>query len=116
MANPPAYSDAIDEEFVAAVPSEMRELRACIPCLLVKTFSQFLEQGCENCPFLGLQDEQERCREVTTDQFEGLVSVMNPKESWVARWIRVCKSPVITYLGSFTNLFISETGSRLLRC
>mmetsp|Transcript_37138 Transcript_37138/g.46461 ORF Transcript_37138/g.46461 Transcript_37138/m.46461 type:complete len:96 (+) Transcript_37138:277-564(+) len=83
------YDDAIDKEMVANIPNEIRGLRACIPCLLVKTFTQFYEQGCENCEFLALQDDRERCMEITTDQFEGLVGVMDPKNSWVSRWIRV---------------------------
>mmetsp|Transcript_49 Transcript_49/g.71 ORF Transcript_49/g.71 Transcript_49/m.71 type:complete len:128 (+) Transcript_49:201-584(+) len=90
MANP-AYADAIDQEMVASVPTDMRGLRACIPCLLVKTFTQFYEEGCENCQFLEMEGNRDRCLEVTTDQFEGLVSVMKPKESWVGRWIRVSK-------------------------
>ena len=83
--------DAIDDDLSASVPAEMKGLRACIPCMLVKTFHQFYEQGCENCTFLGLQEDRERCNEVTTANFQGLVAVMDPKQSWVARWLRVAK-------------------------
>ena len=38
------YKDAIDDELVASLPTEMRGLRACIPCMLVKTYAQFYEQ------------------------------------------------------------------------
>eukprot|EP00959_Pyramimonas_sp_CCMP1952_P278835 5830171-Pyramimonas_sp.AAC.1 len=30
-----------------------RNLRACLRCRLLKSFSQFYENGCENCPFVG---------------------------------------------------------------
>ena len=34
---------------MANLPSELKGLRACMVCTLVKTMNQFLDQGCDNC-------------------------------------------------------------------
>ena len=36
----------------ASVPSALRGIRACKRCGLLKTLDQFINEGCENCPFL----------------------------------------------------------------
>ena len=36
----------------ASVPTSMRGIRACKRCGLLKTLEQFINDGCENCPFL----------------------------------------------------------------
>ena len=33
----------------AAPPAEMNGLVSCMSCRLVKTFTQFYEDGCDNC-------------------------------------------------------------------
>jgi transcription elongation factor SPT4 len=38
----------------ASVPSAMRGIRACKRCGILKTLDQFLNEGCENCPFLDM--------------------------------------------------------------
>ena len=38
----------------ASVPTSLKGLRACMRCGIIKTSDQFLEQGCENCPFLDM--------------------------------------------------------------
>lgn len=38
----------------SAVPSGMRGIRACKRCGILKTLDQFLNEGCENCPFLDM--------------------------------------------------------------
>jgi transcription elongation factor SPT4 len=73
----------------AVVPSNLRGIRACKRCGLLKTQEQFYEDGCENCPFLDLQDDMERVNGCTTAFFEGQAAVMDPRESWAAKWIRV---------------------------
>jgi len=68
-------------------PAGMNNLRACIPCLLVKTYKQFMEEGCENCmPAFDMKDDPEKISDCTTAQFEGLMAMTVPDRSWVARW------------------------------
>ncbi|KAK5580753.1 hypothetical protein RB653_000777 [Dictyostelium firmibasis] len=59
------------------VPSSFKQSRACTECGLVKTVQQFDENGCENC---GSSSSSS-----TTQNFEGIIAIMNPKESWIAR-------------------------------
>ena len=36
----------------APVPTNTKGIRACKRCGLLKTLDQFINDGCENCPFL----------------------------------------------------------------
>mmetsp|Transcript_632 Transcript_632/g.899 ORF Transcript_632/g.899 Transcript_632/m.899 type:complete len:136 (+) Transcript_632:170-577(+) len=73
----------------ASVPDSLRGIRACKRCGILKTLDQFINEGCENCPFLNLEDNHEKCNSCTTAFFEGQAAIMDPRESWTARWIRV---------------------------
>lgn len=70
-------------------PSSMKGIRACKRCGMLKTMEQFLNDGCDNCPFLDMADNPERCALCTSAFFEGQVAIMDPRESWMAKWIRV---------------------------
>lgn len=73
----------------ASVPLNLKTIRACKRCGLLKTQGQFYDEGCENCPFLEMTDNMERVNSCTTAFFEGTAAVMDPGESWAAKWIRV---------------------------
>mmetsp|Transcript_24387 Transcript_24387/g.68392 ORF Transcript_24387/g.68392 Transcript_24387/m.68392 type:complete len:116 (+) Transcript_24387:114-461(+) len=68
------------------IPTELRDLRSCMICSLVKTAGQFLEDGCDNCPFLGLKDDRKAVADCTSSSFEGFLGMVENQKSWVARW------------------------------
>lgn len=108
---------AEEEDIVAPPPTEFnKNLRCCVPCRLVKTLDQFYEQGCENCPFLEMIGDRERIDDCTTTEFtvgvyfdglnslfqtgihligrrhchpplQGVAAVIDPKTSWVSKWL-----------------------------
>ncbi|KAF9797454.1 hypothetical protein SFRURICE_005930 [Spodoptera frugiperda] len=45
------------------VPKDLRGLRACLVCSLIKTFDQF--------------------------EYDGMIAVMSPEDSWVCKWQRI---------------------------
>lgn len=59
------------------IPHDLRQLRACMICSLVKTQQQFLENGCENCDeFIELAGDGEKISQCTTPSFEGFVEFL----------------------------------------
>lgn len=68
---------------------DLRKLRACMVCGTVRTFDHFRDEGCPNCEsFLSLRGSSERILDSTSATFSGLVGMVQPKGSWVARWQR----------------------------
>ena len=60
-----------EDQPVAQPPTDWgRNLRCCMVCRLAKTFDQFLEQGCENCPYLHMENDRERVYDCTTTEFQ----------------------------------------------
>lgn len=81
--------DGEDHQGFAEVPKEPKgKLVACRLCMLVKTISQFVKHGCDNCTFLHLEDDDERVAQCTTLHFSGLTAITEPESSWLARWMR----------------------------
>jgi transcription elongation factor SPT4 len=78
-----------DENLNAGIPEQMKKLRSCLRCSLIKTVDQFYDDGCENCPFLRIDGNQDRVMKSTTAYFEGMIALVNPEGSWVAKWQRI---------------------------
>lgn len=45
---------ALSDLSQAIAPTSMKTMRACKRCGLLKTIDQFIDEGCENCPFLDM--------------------------------------------------------------
>mmetsp|Transcript_8397 Transcript_8397/g.9490 ORF Transcript_8397/g.9490 Transcript_8397/m.9490 type:complete len:120 (+) Transcript_8397:14-373(+) len=73
-----------DHEGEGNIPSDLRRLRACLRCHLIKKEKQF-SKGCENCPILN-ELASNFVRDCTTTNFEGMLCIMKPDESWVSRY------------------------------
>ena len=56
-----------------------KNLRACTGCHLVMSDKQWKKKSCVNCNEL-------RDRDGITPYFSGMVSIMMPASSWVAKW------------------------------
>eukprot|EP00891_Asterochloris_glomerata_P007753 jgi/Astpho2/7753/gw1.00116.38.1_t len=61
-------------------------LCACFGCKLVKTQQQFLDNGCENCPYLNMEGDHDRVHDATSVNFKGMMMQLDPPGSWVAKW------------------------------
>lgn len=72
-----------------SAPTEMRRLRACVRCHLVKSERQFAKQGCDNCPMF--QRKEYAVGEYTSPNFEGLVALTGPRQSWISRHLNLAK-------------------------
>ena len=75
-----------EQEVLPVVPLGDKKLRACLVTGLVKTEDQFYREGNDNVPALQMQNDREMVLECTSANFDGLISVMKPSESWAARW------------------------------
>lgn len=88
-----------------------KQLRACMLCSVVLEATEFKKRGCPNCedvlqvrhdhwvfdPAHGehkLHNDSERVAACTSAQFEGMIALVNPTESWVARWQRIGETEI----------------------
>ncbi|KAF1926655.1 Spt4-domain-containing protein [Didymella exigua CBS 183.55] len=71
-------------------PNQQRNLRACMVCSIVRTYTQFMSGGCPNCEeILELAGNSENVNDCTSQVFEGLITVADTSKSWVARYQRL---------------------------
>ncbi|CAD5225729.1 unnamed protein product [Bursaphelenchus okinawaensis] len=71
----------------AHIPTDLRGLRACLLCSIIKSAEMFERQGCDNCEgLLGLKDNAEKVDECTSSNFDGFIAVTDPTDSWVCKW------------------------------
>ncbi|KPM06859.1 transcription elongation factor SPT4-like protein [Sarcoptes scabiei] len=60
------------DELKTTIPQDLRHLRACLLCSLVKSFEQFEFFGCDNCEeYLGMKNNREMVYDCTSNNFDG---------------------------------------------
>ncbi|KAF7327764.1 Transcription elongation factor SPT4 [Mycena kentingensis (nom. inval.)] len=70
----------------------IRRLRACLLCSIVQQPADFLKVGCPNCEeILQIKNSTGRVSSCTTTDFDGVIAVIDPENSWVAKWQRTSK-------------------------
>ncbi|KAK4685831.1 transcription elongation factor SPT4, partial [Tremellales sp. Uapishka_1] len=68
------------------------DLRACLICSILQSSNDFLTVGCPNCEeILEMRGSAERVAECTSTMYDGMIAMLEPSESWVARWQRIDK-------------------------
>ncbi|KAH8041664.1 hypothetical protein HPB51_017466 [Rhipicephalus microplus] len=73
-----------------SIPKDLRNLRACLLCSMIKTFEQFEFDGCDNCDeYLHMKNNRDMVYDCTSSNFDGMIALMNPEDSWVAKWQRI---------------------------
>ena len=91
--NGPTHLSHVDLQKLDNAPTNLKHLRACLRCGLIKSFEQFKQEGCENCDnVLHFRGQVEVISACTTDDFQGMTAVINPDRSWVARWQHISES------------------------
>lgn len=70
--------------FPAYIPSKAR---ACKFCSHIASQSNFKSKGCQNCVSINKKSK------FTSGKFKGLIGLVDPENSWVAKWQRIstCK-------------------------
>ena len=77
---------------VETVPKNLKNLRACLVCSLVKTLDQFEADGCDNCEsVLHLKRNRDNVYDCTSSNFEGMIASCKPEDSWVCKWQRISR-------------------------
>nr|CAG4644522.1 EOG090X0NWO [Lepidurus arcticus] len=99
------------------VPKDLRNLRACLLCSIIKTFEQFEYDGCENCDeLLRMKNNRDNVYDCTSSNFDGMIALMSPDDSWVAKWQQIsrrCKGIyAISVSGRLPPSFIRELKTR----
>ena len=89
------FDDHNEQSNEVAIPDGMKKQRACIRCHLIRTENQFKKEGCLNC--LSFKSQNESFFDYTSANFEGLISIINPDVSWVARHLNIGKYVAGTY-------------------
>jgi len=75
---------------VESIPKDLRNLRACLFCSLIKSFDQFEFDGCDNCEsFMPMKSNREAVYDCTSANFDGMVAATGPEDSWVCKWQRI---------------------------
>ncbi|KAM0678496.1 transcription elongation factor spt4 [Binucleata daphniae] len=70
-------------------PTLSKKLRACMNCSILQTQALYKKDGCPNCTCLNLKNRTDIIQDTTSDEYKGLIGLVNPQRSWVAKWQRL---------------------------
>ncbi|XP_073983921.1 transcription elongation factor subunit spt4 isoform X1 [Rhodnius prolixus] len=88
-----------------SIPKDLRTARACLVCSLIKTFDQFEFDGCDNCDeFLRMKNNRDNVYDCTSSNFDGMIALMSPEDSWVAKWQRVTWPKILNFTAFWKHL------------
>ena len=74
-------------------------------CSILLHQARFLSHGCPNCEqYLGLANSMEAIEECTSQTYEGVIALLNPTDSWVARWNRLSNYVPGSYAMTITGV------------
>lgn len=63
---------------------------------MIKTFEQFEFDGCDNCDeYLHMKNNRDMVYDCTSSNFDGMIALMNPEDSWVAKWQRISEYSIL---------------------
>ncbi|KAM0673170.1 Transcription elongation factor SPT4 [Gurleya vavrai] len=66
-----------------------KKLKACLNCCFLQTSQQFKKSGCPNCLFFNTRSKSDNSNYTTSDSYKGLIGLVKPQRSWVAKWLRM---------------------------
>lgn len=59
---------------------------------MIKSADQFEIDGCDNCDnFLQMKGNRENMYTCTSSNFDGMVALTDPPDSWVGKWLRISR-------------------------
>lgn len=59
-------------------------LRACLLCAMIKTYDDFLAEGCDNCEkYLRMVNRSNSVLDCTSANYSGKLILLKPDDSWV---------------------------------
>uniref|UniRef100_A0A1I7UJZ5 Transcription elongation factor SPT4 n=1 Tax=Caenorhabditis tropicalis TaxID=1561998 RepID=A0A1I7UJZ5_9PELO len=119
----------------AAIPADLRNLRACLLCSLIKSVESFQKDGCENCnEVLQLKGDEEKVYDCTRSvekhssffqykissaNYDGMIAAMSNDESWVCKWQKMQRKVkgmyAISVSGSLPSNVVSDLKSLGIR-
>ncbi|XP_054710559.1 transcription elongation factor SPT4-like [Uloborus diversus] len=100
-----------------SVPKDLRNLRACLLCSMIKSTDQFEFDGCDNCEeYLNLKNNRDLVYDCTSSNFDGMIALMGGEDSWVAKWQRISRNAkgiyAISICGRLPASIVRELKSR----
>ncbi|CAJ0572390.1 unnamed protein product, partial [Mesorhabditis spiculigera] len=101
---------------IDSIPRDLRGLRACLLCSMVKSIDQFEDTGCDNCEsYLHMKGDSAKVLDCTSANFDGMISALDPENSWVCKWQKINRKVkgmyAVSVSGSLPSSIVQELKS-----